>query len=129
MRLLLVLALLLTCFAALAHAQVTPTAAEAQAFYDAYEQTAQHTASQYLIAYSLLTVLGAAFFLLLNLRTLSYLCFIGYGTLILNTPYYIPDSPKFIFGFCIIFVGVIGILTRLLHLGKLSTTAPRPPQP
>lgn len=96
----------------------TPATVEAQAWVDASGQANLEGLSQLNLAYSVIMVGCATLCLVLNLRSLAYVFLVGYGAFILNVPYHIPSRIQFIVGLAIIFMAVIGLLTRLLLLTK-----------
>ena len=108
--------LALALVANMVHAQATT--AEAQAFFDAYSQTMQHGISQLHLAYAQVAAGLATLFLLLDMRSMAFVCLVGYAVAILNVPYYVPDKFKYFFGIAIIVMSVIGLLNRLLLLKK-----------
>lgn len=107
-------------------APVNVTTTEAQALMDALGQSEKHWWSLYMLAMAQVAAALVTLSLLFNMRSLAFLFLIFYGAIVLGTPYYIPATFQSLFGIAIVVMGVIGLLTRMMLMGRKPTSANMP---
>lgn len=100
-----------------------PSSIEAQTIVDALAQSNDHVWSLYLLGMAQLVVALATLALLFNLRSLAFVFLILYGTVVLSVPFYIPTAFQNAFGFAIILMAFVGLISRLLMVKRKARSS------
>jgi hypothetical protein len=101
--------------------QNTPelTTPEAQSIYEALYESQEHVVSFYMMMYAEFALAIGVLCLVLNFRSGMFVFLIIHAVILINTPYYVTKMSQ-LFQFLIIVVSTVGLLMRLLALGKNS---------